>query len=38
MQGMKERAQMVGGSLELRPREGGGTEVLLEIPMTGERA
>jgi two-component system, NarL family, sensor histidine kinase UhpB len=34
IQGMKERAQMVGGRLELRPRSGGGTEVRLEIPIT----
>jgi two-component system, NarL family, sensor histidine kinase UhpB len=33
IQGMQERAQMVGGRLQLRPREGGGTEVLLEIPI-----
>lgn len=32
IQGMQERAQMVGGRLEVRPREGGGTEVLLETP------
>ena len=34
IQGMKERAQMVGGRLELLPRSGGGTEVRLEIPLT----
>ena len=34
IQGMKERAQMVGGALELRQRSGGGTEVRLEIPIT----
>ncbi len=33
IQGMQERAQMVGGRLELRDREGGGTEVLLEVPI-----
>jgi two-component system sensor histidine kinase UhpB len=32
IQGMRERAQMVGGTLQLRPRQGGGTEVLLEVP------
>lgn len=33
IQGMKERAHMVGGQLDVRPREGGGTEVTLEIPL-----
>jgi two-component system sensor histidine kinase UhpB len=33
VQGMRERAQMVGGHLEVRAREGRGTEVLLEIPI-----
>jgi two-component system, NarL family, sensor histidine kinase UhpB len=36
IQGMQERAYMVGGHLELRAREGGGTEVLLEVPLAGE--
>jgi len=36
IQGMHERAYMVGGQLQLRPREGGGTEVLLEVPVAGE--
>ena len=35
IQGMRERAHMVGGRLELRARAGGGTEVLLEVPVTG---
>jgi two-component system sensor histidine kinase UhpB len=35
LQGMQERAQMVGGRLTLRQREGGGTEVLLEVPVSG---
>jgi two-component system, NarL family, sensor histidine kinase UhpB len=35
MQGMRERAQMVRGRLSVRPREGGGTEVDLEVPLTG---
>ena len=35
IQGMQERAHMVNGRLELRTREGGGTEVLLEVPVTG---
>ncbi len=29
---------MVGGRLEVRPREGGGTEVLLEVPVALEPA
>jgi len=37
IQGMQERAHMVGGRLELRRRSGGGTEVLLEVPIAGER-
>ena len=36
IQGMQERAQMVDGRLEVRPREGGGTEVLLEVPVDGQ--
>ncbi len=32
IQGMTERAQMVGGRLEIRQRAAGGTEVLLEVP------
>ena len=35
IQGMQERAHMVGGRLDLRVREGGGTEVLLEVPGAG---
>jgi two-component system sensor histidine kinase UhpB len=38
IQGMTERAQMVGGSLVVRSREGGGTEVQLEVPVTGRPA
>lgn len=37
IQGMRERAEMVGGRLEVRHREGGGTEVLLEVPIPGEQ-
>lgn len=33
LQGMRERAQIVGGSLVVKPREGGGTEVLLTVPV-----
>lgn len=36
IQGMQERAQMVGGRLELRQREGGGTQLVLEVPVAGE--
>jgi two-component system sensor histidine kinase UhpB len=32
IQGMQERAQMVGGHVRLLPRKAGGTEVVLEIP------
>lgn len=35
IQGMQERARMVGGSWTMRPRDGGGTEVLLEVPVGG---
>ncbi len=31
IQGMAERAQMVGGEFDIRPRAGGGTEVILEV-------
>jgi two-component system sensor histidine kinase UhpB len=30
--GMRERAALVGGSLTVTPREGGGTEVRLQVP------
>jgi two-component system sensor histidine kinase UhpB len=30
--GMRERALLVGGRLELRPRSGGGTQVVLRVP------
>lgn len=33
IEGMRERARMVGGRLEIGGREGGGTEVLLEVPL-----
>jgi two-component system, NarL family, sensor histidine kinase UhpB len=36
IQGMQERAHMVGGRLEVRAREGVGTEVVLEVPIAGE--
>ncbi len=35
VQGMIERAQMLGGRLEIRPNSGGGTEVVLEVPIDG---
>lgn len=34
IQGMQERAALVGGSLEVRGRDGGGTEVLLVVPLS----
>ncbi len=33
VQGMQERALMVGGSLRIGPRHGGGSEVVLEVPI-----
>ena len=36
IQGMHERAHMVGGRLHVRAREGAGTEVILEVPIAGE--
>lgn len=36
IQGMRERAQMVGGQLDVRSREGGGTEVVLDVPVAGD--
>jgi two-component system sensor histidine kinase UhpB len=33
IEGMHERAQMVGGRLDVGPREGGGTQVRLEVPL-----
>lgn len=33
MRGMRERARLVGGSLTVTPRSGGGTEVRLVIPV-----
>lgn len=38
IEGMRERAQMVGGRLDVRRRDGGGTEVLLEVPVAGAPA
>ncbi len=38
IQGMRERAQMTGGTLLVRARAGGGTEVLLEIPVHEDTA
>ncbi|MBI4212933.1 MAG: GAF domain-containing protein [Chloroflexi bacterium] len=36
--GMKERASLLGGSLEVRSRPGQGTSVALDIPMSGGTA
>jgi two-component system, NarL family, sensor histidine kinase UhpB len=33
--GMRERARLVGGRLSLRDAHGGGTEVVLEVPLGG---
>jgi len=35
MSGMRERAELVGGELELTPAPGGGTAVLLRVPLAG---
>ncbi len=35
MSGMRERAELVGGELELGPAPGGGTEVRLTVPLAG---
>jgi signal transduction histidine kinase len=35
MSGMRERAELVGGELELGPAPGGGTTVRLTVPMAG---
>jgi signal transduction histidine kinase len=34
--GMQERARLLGGRLEIRSREGGGTVVRVEVPMSDE--
>jgi len=33
--GMKERASLLGGRLDIRSRPGEGTTVMLDIPLTG---
>jgi two-component system sensor histidine kinase UhpB len=38
IQGMRERAMLVGGSLTISPRDGGGTEVLLSVPLVEDEA
>jgi signal transduction histidine kinase len=35
MSGMRERAELVGGELELKPAAGGGTTVRLTVPLAG---
>ncbi len=37
IQGMQERALLVGGKLSIEPRVGGGTEIRLAIPNGGRR-
>ncbi len=34
--GMKERIELVNGTLDIRSRRGGGTEISIEIPLNGE--
>ena len=38
IQGMRERAQMANGRLDLRRRDGGGTVVELELPLSAVEA
>jgi signal transduction histidine kinase len=38
MSGMRERAELVGGELELGPAAGGGTTVRLTVPLAGRPA
>ena len=33
VRGMRERAQAIGGELDLLPREGGGTRVVARLPL-----
>ncbi|MBM3268540.1 MAG: HAMP domain-containing protein [Candidatus Sericytochromatia bacterium] len=37
LQGMQERASLLGGSLEIRPRLGGGTQVTFDVPLGAGR-
>jgi signal transduction histidine kinase len=36
--GMRERALLLGGTLDARPRPGGGFQVVAHLPTGGERA
>ena len=36
--GMKERVELISGSLNIRSQSGGGTEIVIEIPLAGEGA
>jgi two-component system, NarL family, sensor histidine kinase UhpB len=38
MSGMRERAELVGGELELGPAPGGGTTMRLTVPLAGRPA
>ncbi len=38
MSGMRERAELVGGELQIEPRPEGGTVVTLTVPLSGRRA
>lgn len=38
LSGMRERAELVGGELELKPGPGGGTTVRLTVPLAGRPA
>jgi signal transduction histidine kinase len=35
IRGMQERASLIGGRLEIGPRQGGGTRVTLKVPRNG---
>jgi two-component system sensor histidine kinase NreB len=38
VQGMRERASLLGGSLTIQEADGGGTMVTFEVPLTTRRA
>lgn len=38
LRGMRERATLVGGTVEVRRRDGGGTQVTLRVPLPGADA
>jgi two-component system sensor histidine kinase UhpB len=34
--GLRERAALVGGKVVMTPREGGGTQILIQLPWEGD--